>query len=61
VLAVTVVAGWTGAAAAGNHSCPPEPELEESPSSQHWLEGTIGPSAVRLHLERGGKVVVGVY
>jgi hypothetical protein len=56
---VAVVAACAGDARA--QLCPAEPELEESPASKHWFEGTIGRSPVRVHFERGGKVVVGVY
>jgi hypothetical protein len=41
--------------------CPSDVEFEEKPSSSHWLEGTVGSGRVRMHLERGGAVVAGVY
>jgi len=40
--------------------CPSEPALELDPSSQYWLEGSLGPRRVRMYLGRGGEAVVGV-
>ena len=41
--------------------CPSWPELEDGPSGDYWLEGIIGQRPVRMHLERGGGVVVGAF
>jgi len=43
------------------HGCPQEPKLDGVPASDYWLEGTIGKRRVRMYLERGGGVVVGVF
>lgn len=40
--------------------CPSKPPLEAAQSSQHWLQGSVGQNQVRMYLERGGEVVVGV-
>jgi hypothetical protein len=41
--------------------CPSTPLLELAPSSEHWFEGSMGRRQVRMHLERGGDAVVGVF
>ena len=42
-------------------TCPQEPPLEVSPTSEHWLEGALGQKHVRMYLERGGEAVVGAF
>jgi len=41
--------------------CPMTHSLESSPSAQYWLDGVIGSKTVRMHLERGGSGVVGLF
>jgi hypothetical protein len=42
-------------------TCPMEPQLEVSPTSEHWLEGSSGQRQVRMYLERGGEAVIGAF
>jgi len=61
VTVVLAVLALEATATGSRHVCPLEPSLEDEPSSEHWLEGTVGGGRVRMYLERGGGAVTGAY